>query len=1188
MKKIPVFFVVALIAFGAIAQEREHAAEYYLVPQAERGVVWIKDIKNKKVVTGISVQPKSSFSDLKYKLENDVIEIDTRDLIKNNPKAVVCLRYNAITYSQSDNLKKCFVQVKAGSTPANTKLRLFFEGATGKDNKHYWKAKNIALPADPAVVRFEQNLPKDLASLHIRCDLLSSGVYKLSDFSFGVCEESVIDESKNQIINGGAEAGFYNTALIGKDVLVKPAEGVSYDGRGRSFDKFCTLEIDSTTKHSGKSSFKFVSEKGSVGSFVFNSLKFLVGKPACFSVWIKAEKPKTKVSLTLYLSSGIAYVKEVTADTDWKQYVLMIPTWGDNAPSVTKINDVVGSSGALYGEVMPRISAKSTIWIDDAGFCLGRDPYSLNAKPSVIASAKLDNDSSVYDSGAKVAADFKLYSPVDKEVKVSWRLKDYDGKTVMSKELPEIKLQGGKDIAWHTDLMPPAGLRGALNWCFNIDGQAYNFYLGINPETLKQNKKLGINFMSRQNTDMAIKLLKKFRFGSVRLWSAFRELPYQGFTDVKDFHDNNFYVMMCLSNSVVAPRYFVPVDFTEYKKLLKEQAVKAKGLVDSYEMLNEPNIWTGRVRNPDPAKYQEMTPRANAMFIEASASVLKNVDDKVKIAGPTTCHTDIVWTENVLAAGAAKDLDIISEHPYREIPELPDYEEDLDRLKNTAARYGNKFSFVASEAGAVAVSHPANNLIDNSMRDQIWYNTRMMIIGWANGVDKYYHFSMTLDDFGTSWCMSKLGNPNNNCQSFPMPVMYALSFASDILDDYKPEARVKIGINRRAYVFSKDDERVVALWKWNGDEEKMYFKPELSDKIQAYDVMGTPIPANNIMLNKFPVYLRTNLSFKQIEESLISALAQPEGELFVPELIITGAKEFKINLKNRTGKPLEAEIISLGKNITKSSADGYVNIAPESFASFTFNTVSVISTSEHPAKFEVRTKGNKVQKIDYNLRALLVTRRVNDIIIDGKTADWNDYPELMVLTNKNAVKLKGWDKKEDKLTAKLKMAWDDDYLYLAFITNKPEYVANNIAPGGMWKFDSIQIAFDPLKNAAANQLGYQDDDYEFSAGVFNDKPLVFMHRSAAATYDSVNKPAGIVESVKSAVRTDENGNTVYELAFPKLLVSPFRLEAGSSMRFNLLLNINNGKQRVGWLELTPGIGSAPKKPGAFMGLVLIK
>ncbi|MPN26033.1 hypothetical protein SDC9_173455 [bioreactor metagenome] len=96
-----------------------------------------------------------------------------------------------------------------------------------------------------------------------------------------------------------------------------------------------------------------------------------------------------------------------------------------------------------------------------------------------------------------------------------------------------------------------------------------------------------------------------------------------------------------------------------------------------------------------------------------------------------------------------------------------------------------------------------------------------------------------------------------------------------------------------------------------------------------------------------------------------------------------------------------------------------------------------------------------------------------------------------------------------------------------------------------------------------------------------------MHCAAAARHDSVDKSLGVVPHVRSAIRT-ANGKTVYELAFPRLLVSPFRLQPDSAMRFNVIVNVNDGKERVGWLELTPGIGQQPKRPGLFTDLVLLK
>ena len=59
------------------------------------------------------------------------------------------------------------------------------------------------------------------------------------------------------------------------------------------------------------------------------------------------------------------------------------------------------------------------------------------------------------------------------------------------------------------------------------------------------------------------------------------------------------------------------------------------------------------------------------------------------------------------------------------------------------------------------------------------------------------------------------------------------------------------------------------------------------------------------------------------------------------------------------------------------------------------------------------------------------------------------------------------------------------------------------------------------------------------------------------------------------------------MAFPRKAVSPFALRPYSTMRAGLIININNGKERVGWIELTPGIGQNPKRPDQWMDLVLL-
>ena len=100
------------------------------------------------------------------------------------------------------------------------------------------------------------------------------------------------------------------------------------------------------------------------------------------------------------------------------------------------------------------------------------------------------------------------------------------------------------------------------------------------------------------------------------------------------------------------------------------------------------------------------------------------------------------------------------------------------------------------------------------------------------------------------------------------------------------------------------------------------------------------------------------------------------------------------------------------------------------------------------------------------------------------------------------------------------------------------------------------------------------------------QPVVFRSAASAATYDSLGKEIGVISEVQRAIRRYPDC-TVYEFAFPRQSVSPFRLQPGEAMRMNILVNLGNRKGRAGYLQLTPGIGESPKRPGLFMDLVLL-
>ena len=126
-----------------------------------------------------------------------------------------------------------------------------------------------------------------------------------------------------------------------------------------------------------------------------------------------------------------------------------------------------------------------------------------------------------------------------------------------------------------------------------------------------------------------------------------------------------------------------------------------------------------------------------------------------------------------------------------------------------------------------------------------------------------------------------------------------------------------------------------------------------------------------------------------------------------------------------------------------------------------------------------------------------------------------------------------------------------------------------------------------VRNADSETIGYQDDDFDYAVWQKAGKAAVYRYYASIASYDSLPKSLGLTNDVEVVIK-NQGDRTIYEMAFSPVSISPFNLFQGSACRFNLILNMSNGKQRIGWLEISPGIGKIPKKPGIFPDLILVK
>ena len=1145
--------------------ERHYAASLQTIPKDTDGLLGV------------------SFRDGKLVLDT------TRLLADGRPRTEFTLRIPIRNAVPDRNAR---LAVTLSATP-HAPFELYFEGeatVNGKPNGHYWRVKNCLAGPEPQTFTFDQRLPADIRHLRLRLSFPKPAVFTLGDCSFTpIVEEKPFDAARENLVNGGAERGLYGLAYADFSLLASKTDGKHYDYRDIGFTGALKVETDDTTAHSGKRSFKVTTPPNSVNKLHFQPVPTVTGKPISFSVWMKAARP-TNVHINLFPANAHTYLKTVRVTPEWQRFTLNVPEYGKDAPGVVRIGTPANTYGALYNLVFPRLDFEpdATVWIDDASSRLSLDTRFADDAHVWIA-GNLNHDSTIYHPGDPITATLAL-EPARADVRqatLSWRVENVFGKTIAS--VPPRPV-GGLPSRERLDITVPQDARGWLTLIVTVtDGDHADEHVlpfGVIDRPRPVVRRFGINVSSTrtQNLDITLDMMKMFRLGYARVWLS----KGHGFEAVRDFHDAGIGVLFCLDNVLQGKEaFFLPKDYTSWQTYLGQKVREVRGLVDVYEILNEPNIWSGRSTNPDPDRLDVVTPDAVARCIIATADTIRAADPNALIAGPDACGTAVPWIETVISKpGVAQRLDIISEHPYRQLPELPDYAEDMRSLQKMARRHNPNYRFFSTEAGRVFPSaYPDNRILPacvvNTARD-----IRNNIIGFASGVETYFHFDMGDVFCQTAWGCLRPGNGDNRHAVMPSLYLYAVRAAADRLEDGRPAGQVRLGANVRCYLFDRGTHRVAVLWKWNGKPETIRFGS--TDSIKAFDFMGSRLGGNAFTLDECPIYLESELPATQLASLIANAQMTTSDKAFRASINIISPNRFAVRITNLTARLLSGTVsVQTPGLVSGSQAIPFDGIPAEETATIEFRTASAISMTPINLQLLVDVPAlNQRETLNEPLRALFIPRATAPITIDGSLDDWQDTPPI-TLTSRNAVQEVPWTDAQKQTTVDFRCRWDDSRLYLSFLVRKDGFhPVDTLGESATWRGDGLQFAFDTIANAVRGTAGYQDDDFEYSLSLFRGKPLLVRIAGSASTYDSLPKPLGRTDQGDCAIRQTPAG-VVYELALPPISISPFRLVPNSATRFNVIINMNDGKQRIGWLELTPGIGQAPKRPDQFMDLILL-
>lgn len=1167
-----------------------------LKPRGKETIVQAKG----KLAARILTVPADGLSMLTPEVRDNKIHFNTEAFFREaDPKKKVVLRFYGPVVSEAalsapsefPRRFNCFELPVKG--PAGARMILRFEGMRTGGNRHFITHHDFILDGTDQKLTIRDTMPEDMKNFWMVAVIQSAGSFTLGAPRFYTEkeQETTLDSSINHLPNGGAENGFDGTMYLPFSYKMSAVTGKYLDWKLQWEEPYTVdLALDSKQVYEGKYSYRFrinaetlPSTRG--GIFLFQPVPYVPGKPICFSICLKADHP-TEAALELTLGHGIGNTKPIRIGTEWKKYELYVPVWGQKGTDFRTQGDLLQTFHTPPGLVIPKVTIphNTTVWMDNAGVFLGGKGEFRDTSKVHFRRARLDHDNQLYAPGEVIRAELELEGASDSEVKarLSYRVENFFGETVMRSGTRFPVLKKEKIRRESFSIQMPKDLRGPLNLIFTVqtpDGKRAErtFYLGIAEAESGLNKRFSIEVPSGQNVRELIPILKRFGIGMVRMGGASSADRESAFQNAAIMFDAGFDVLM---------NYSVTYQRRKNPSLTMEQLLqefrgwirKYKSKITVLETENEANLFISLAEN--------------RKWIAAMSKIVREEAPGVKIAGPTSCRTDFAWLEGALADGGADYLDILSEHPYRKYPEAPDYGEDVQAVRRLINRYKPELKHYATEAGSVQPPLlPGNKMIDY-VRISTARDLRNMLLGFGNGLNSYNQFAISMWQSGIGWNSTYMGNRETDGAVIPAPLLFAMRNAADWIGDGKPAGRIKLGYNYRAFLFDKGNSRTAVFWKFNGGNATFQLKADDAKKVRLYDMVGSRWnPEKSFTVGEFPVYLESSLSANELEALIRRAdIRETSGKNLLAEAQVITPREFRVNCRNLSTKKLDRIRIRVED---RSMIEGPVEqvlpaLNPEELRSVSFRLREPVSTAARKVALSILTPDGKTEKITLNLAAVTVPKAAKALTIDGDLADW-PAGKPVVLNQNNAVVLEKalWGEKERKVRSELRYAWDDNFFYLAVTVFKEKLNANPDAakPGNVWKYDSFQLCMDPLHNGKPNDLAFSDDDFEYSLGMVAGKPVVFRRTGSSAVYDSLMKAPGVVPEVRFAVRTSA-GKTVYEAAFPRQAVSPFQLRAGSLMRSSVIVNLHEKGKRIGYLELTPGVGDA-KSPGKWMDTILL-
>ena len=580
-----------------------------------------------------------------------------------------------------------------------------------------------------------------------------------------------------------------------------------------------------------------------------------------------------------------------------------------------------------------------------------------------------------------------------------------------------------------------------------------------------------------------------------------------------------------------------------WRKFVSETARRYKDRIRYWEVWNEPDIgfWTGTLD-----EYLEL--------LKAAYEEIKAVDPKLHVmtGGFAIYDRNPAFIEGVVAR-APHSFDILAWH-----------------------RHGDFQSFAREVDGPLAAlrakltppkplyfNETAIASVDDTQRQQAEQLFKKLTFAWSRGAIGYTWYDLRNDGFDPRNYEHNYGMLTNDF--YPKAVYCAYNTIVSCLRGKRYLGQIELGPDRWGFVFGSSREQVVAAWSdAPGASVEQYVLSTGARHATAVDLMGNASPGSLIVDNKVLMTLSRAPSFLVLEgaNSLPKVdapfMTVPHTTIAVPGRTVT----LQAEVYNPFSAPQEFQgTWDLPSDLAPGPLPVHIRLPARSR-----QTISI--TIPVPAKIWAGSDAAPAAHLsghfkDAGWAGMLSAPIYMAALIPSGPADRPADFDLRFPTqlhnlfeadpNKRGMLWKG----PDDLSARVWLGRNSGAMTLrAEVTDDVHYQPSKGLD--MWQGDSIQLAFEVPGQQGYWELGLSqgpDGKPDICSWL---TPKGFADPSAQVQLTTTPLPGG--------------KGLIYEaiLPYPTFGMSDAELESG--IRFNLLVNDNDGQGRKGWLALAPGIG----------------